>query len=157
MSKSNLPRAGVSFFRMAVVATNAADRPYWAETVGHTLVRRLATTRSRFGSFAVTAGHMVPSEVGLSRLNMGFGGAASLSLPRGRRTATIATRSASVVPAGTFRRSGTDGLTLRRAEAYRAAGWAPGTNSVPSVQMACMMVASLRATPIAARLNPTRL
>ena len=105
---------------------------------------------------SIAAGHMVPCEVGHSRLMMDFAGAASLSLPRGPVAATVAARSASVVPAGTFRRSGT-AMLGRVGSGHRAAGSAPWTNSVPSTRMACMIAASLRATPIAARLKPARL
>lgn len=134
-----------------------SERQLRAETVGHTLLPLLATMRSRFGSFAVTAGHMVPSEVGLSRLNMGFGGPPHCHCRAVKEPQRSLRGRHPVVPAGTFRRGGTDGLARWRAEAYFAVGCAPGTNSVPSVQMACMMMASLRATPIAARLNPARL
>ena len=102
----------------------------------------------------ISTGHMVPYEVGNCRRKMGFGGDRLIVTPRDL-VATIATRSVS-------QRPGRDYPPERILVGWKGSGHAAlpfwlCSNSVPLIQMACMMIASFLATATAARLKPLRL
>ena len=104
---------------------------------------------------AISTGHMVPYGVGLRRPNMGFAGIRLIVTPRGPYGRND--RYEVGLPSsrqGLFRFRG---ISRQRRTKRQFALAEPYSNSVPSIQIACMMTAIFLATAIAARLNPARL